>query len=69
MGRIILNDKDLKLAHELAELYRKIDRDPRLVSYGDKERLYGAAANKPGIHYKALDINRTRYRYERRQLG
>ncbi len=67
MNKYNLNERDLRLAHELADLYYWMDADCRVVNGGDKERLYKEITRNIGIHWMALELVEARFRKKYRR--
>lgn len=61
MEKIILNEVDLKIAHQLASIYYLMDTGRR-VSAADKERLYAEITKNNDIHLKAREICNAMFR-------
>ncbi len=53
-----LNSNDLKIANQLAYVYR----NPEAVDFDRKAQLYAIASINTAIHYKALEINKNKYK-------
>jgi hypothetical protein len=66
MKNIKLNDSDMALALELAELFYYIEQNYR-VSELDKARLYAAINTNMNILYKAREIDQARHRKRKRR--
>lgn len=65
MNNIVLNKQDLELVNSIAYYYCY----PERISDYDKAILNKAKADNPNIHYKALELNKSKYRSNKRKNG